>query len=174
MKIIARLPIALLALVFVSANAAESNFVEEVRKHELQLQDCYNSEEFYKDPAICLKFWIDRDDAHIYDVMKYKTDDPARPGEFSGAAFREHFIKLGQQAPGKVKFVNMKIYADNKYAFVIYYQHLVGKDKAGKAFDFYMQTTDGLEKVKGAWYVVHSHMSLPMDESAFEKMFVEN
>ena len=148
----------------VSATAFAKDPVAEIIELENRMEAMYNSEAFGKNPAVALEYFDGSKDVHMFDVML--------PGEFVGDEFRKHMIELGNMATGKVKFLNYRVQADEKLAFVSYYQHYVGTTKNGKPFDMMLATTDCWKKIKGKWLIVHEHASLPVDQATFVSMFL--
>ena len=133
----------------------------EINKFYAHFQDVVNSDAFAKDPTIGLRFF-DEKKVRLFDVMK--------PTEYTGADFRKHFIDISLAIPAKTDFGDLDVHVDGNVAFVIYNQHLTGKTSNGQEIDFFMRTTDGLEKGPNGWRIVHEHVSIPLDEATFQAM----
>lgn len=145
-----------------SLAATNADAVAEVTKIERGIEKFFNSDEYRKNPASSLVYFENSDEMHFFDM--------AEPGEYAGDAFRKHFVEMGGGITGKLKFLNLKVYADENLAFAHYTQHFAGKDAEGHKLDMKIPTTDCFRKTDGKWKIVHMHESVFVDEATLMKM----
>lgn len=100
---------------------------------------------------------VDEKDIVLYDFVT--------PLQYKGAkAVRSHLDSGFQDAKDlKGKFVELKVFADEKLGIAHSLQYFTWKDKEGKAMEGTFRVTDVFHKVDGKWKLIHSHVSVPVD-----------
>lgn len=91
--------------------------------------------------------------------------DLSTPREFDGptavrADFQNFFDAIKDP---KVDFINLHVITDGKFGVAESVQHMTGTDKSGKPSDSIFRVTDVWRKEKGAWKIIHTHVSFPID-----------
>jgi uncharacterized protein (TIGR02246 family) len=92
--------------------------------------------------------------------------DVVPPRQYVGAAaYRKDWQEfLGSfNGPITVELSDFDVLADHNLAYGHSIQRVAGTDKAGKALDLTVRVTDVYRKIKGHWYVIHEHVSVPVD-----------
>jgi ketosteroid isomerase-like protein len=145
-----------------SAPPVNNAAAAEVRQLESTLEQIYNSPQFSQDPSVALEY---------FDTQAMRLFDIEAPAEYRGADFRKHFIEIGAQFNGgRVEFSKIEVTTDGHLAFATSLQHLFGRGKDGKPYDMTMRVTDCLRKSGGRWLIIHEHISLPLDATAFRSV----
>ena len=81
----------------------------------------------------------------------------ARTGRPSSTASR---------GPITVELSDLDVAADRNLAYSHSIQHVAGTDKQGKKLDLTVRVTDVYKKARGRWFIVHEHVSVPVDLDA--------
>ena len=92
--------------------------------------------------------------------------DVVPPRQYVGAAaYRKDWQTfLGNfDGPITLELTDLDIGADRNLAYSHSIQHLSGTDKQGKKLDVTVRVTDVYQKVGGRWYIVHEHVSVPVN-----------
>jgi len=92
--------------------------------------------------------------------------DVVPPRQYVGAAaYRKDWQTfLGNfDGPITLELTDLDIGADRNLAYSHSIQRLSGTDKQGKKLDVTVRVTDVYQKVGGRWYIVHEHVSVPVD-----------
>jgi ketosteroid isomerase-like protein len=63
----------------------------------------------------------------------------------------------------KVEMTELSVITDGNLGFTHAIVRSAGAMKDGKPLDLTIRLTDCLRKVKGKWYIVHEHVSVPVD-----------
>ena len=92
--------------------------------------------------------------------------DVVPPRQYVGAAaYRKDWQTfLGSlDGPITVELTDLDIGADRNLAYSHSIQHIAGTDKQGKKLDLTLRVTDVYQKIRGRWFIVHEHVSVPVD-----------
>jgi ketosteroid isomerase-like protein len=92
--------------------------------------------------------------------------DVIPPRQYVGAAaYRKDWQSFldSFSGPITVELNDLDIGADRNLAYSHSIQHLTGTDKGGKKLDLTVRVTDVYEKIRGHWFIVHEHVSVPVD-----------
>ena len=92
--------------------------------------------------------------------------DIVPPLQFKGAdAYRKDYTEFFAQfeGPVRVDLPDMHIEAGADVAIVYGLERLTGKLTNGTPVDMWMRYTEGLKRIDGRWFVVHEHISVPVD-----------
>ena len=95
--------------------------------------------------------------------------DVVPPRQYVGAeAYRKDWQTfLGSfDGPITVELTDLDIGADRNLAYSHSIQRVSGTDKKGKKLDLTVRVTDVYQKIRGRWYIVHEHVSVPVDLDA--------
>jgi uncharacterized protein (TIGR02246 family) len=98
------------------------------------------------------------DEVVAYDVvppLQYKGKD----------AYRKDYLEfLGQyDGPIHVEYRDMRILSSGDVGLIRALERFTGKLKTGQPFDMWLRATSGLRKIDGKWFIVHDHVSVPVD-----------
>ena len=106
-------------------------------------------------------------------IMKVYTPDQTLvvfdvvpPRQYVGAAaYRKDWQTfLGSfEGPITVELTDLDIVADRNLAYSHSIQRVAGTDKQGKKLDLTVRVTDVYKKARGRWYIIHEHVSVPVD-----------
>jgi len=82
-----------------------------------------------------------------------------------GAAYRKDWQTfLGNfDGPITVELTDLDIGADRNLAYSHSIQRVTGTDKQGKKLDLTVRVTDVYQRIRGRWFIVHEHVSVPVD-----------
>jgi ketosteroid isomerase-like protein len=92
--------------------------------------------------------------------------DVVPPRQYVGAAaYRKDWQTfLGSlDGPITVELTDLEVGADRNLAYSHSIQHVTGSDKHGKNLDLTLRVTDIYQKIRGRWFIVHEHVSVPVD-----------
>lgn len=93
--------------------------------------------------------------------------DASPPRQYTGAvAYRKDFTDLFAAYPGPLDFSLTDLEVTTGGGSIAYshsIQHLIARDKDGKATDMTVRVTDGYKKINGQWLISHEHVSVPVD-----------
>jgi uncharacterized protein (TIGR02246 family) len=92
--------------------------------------------------------------------------DVIPPRQYAGsAAYRKDWQTFldGFSGPITVELTDLDIGADRNLAYSHSIQRVAGTDKQSKKLDLTVRVTDVYQKIGGRWYVVHEHVSVPVD-----------
>jgi ketosteroid isomerase-like protein len=95
--------------------------------------------------------------------------DVVPPRQYVGAAaYRKDWQTLlgNFDGPITVELTDLDIGADRNLAYSHSIQRVAGTDKEGKKLDLTVRVTDVYQKIKGRWFIVHEHVSVPVDLGA--------
>ena len=95
--------------------------------------------------------------------------DVVPPRQYVGAAaYRKDWETfLGNfDGPITVELTDLDVGADRNLAYSHSIQRVAGTDKQGKKLDLTVRVTDVYQKIGGRWYIVHEHVSVPVDLDA--------
>jgi uncharacterized protein (TIGR02246 family) len=95
--------------------------------------------------------------------------DVVPPRQYVGAeAYRKDWQTfLGSfDGPITVELTDLDVGADRNLAYSHSIQRVSGTDKKGKKLDLTVRVTDVYQKIRGRWYIVHEHVSVPVDLDA--------
>lgn len=139
---------------------SDPKLVKEIVDMEKAVEDCYNSE-FLTRPDAPLKYYAaDNPDVSFIDILS--------PGQYYGPNVRKWFNFIGPQFVGKLGLVNMHVFAKGNFGFVNMLQTYEGKRPNGNTFYWVMRQTDVVEKIKGEWKILHTHLSFAADPKTIE------
>lgn len=65
--------------------------------------------------------------------------------------------------PVDVEYRDLRIVASGDVAFIHALERMSGTLKNGQKSDVWVRATSGLRKIKGKWFIVHDHISVPAD-----------
>lgn len=65
----------------------------------------------------------------------------------------------------------MRIVAGQDVAFIHALERLSGTTKSGQKSDVWVRATSGLQKIHGRWFIVHDHVSVPVDFETGKAVF---
>ena len=80
-----------------------------------------------------------------------------------GSALMTNLTRAGFSGPITVELTDLDIGADRNLAFSHSIQRVAGTDKQGKKLDLTVRVTDVYQKIGGRWYIIHEHVSVPVD-----------
>jgi uncharacterized protein (TIGR02246 family) len=92
--------------------------------------------------------------------------DVVPPRQYVGAAaYRKDWQTFldSLDGPVTVDLTDLDIGADRNLAYSHSIQRVTGTDKHGKKVDLTLRVTDVYRKMRGRWFVVHEHVSVPVD-----------
>jgi len=92
--------------------------------------------------------------------------DIGAPLQYRGkVAYRKDYEEFLAQYDGpiEVEYRDMRILSDGNVGFIHALERLSGKLKDGQKSDIWVRATSGLQKINGRWFIVHDHVSVPMD-----------
>ena len=92
--------------------------------------------------------------------------DVVPPRQYVGAAaYRKDWQTFfgSLDGPVTVDLTDLDIGADRNLAYSHSIQRVTGTDKHGKKLDLTLRVTDVYQKMRGRWFVVHEHVSVPVD-----------
>ena len=92
--------------------------------------------------------------------------DVVPPRQYVGAAaYRKDWQTfLGSfDGPIPVELTDLDVGADRNLAYSHSIQRVSGTDKQGKKLDLTLRVTDVYQKIRGRWFIVHEHVSVPVD-----------
>ena len=92
--------------------------------------------------------------------------DVVPPRQYVGAAaYRKDWQTFldSLDGPVTVDLTDLDIGADRNLAYSHSIQRVTGTDKHGKKLDLTLRVTDVYQKMLGRWFVVHEHVSVPVD-----------
>jgi uncharacterized protein (TIGR02246 family) len=95
--------------------------------------------------------------------------DVVPPRQYVGAAaYRKDWQTfLGSfDGPIAVDLTDLDIGVDRSLAYSHSIQRVTGTDKQGKKLDLTVRVTDVYQKTRGRWFIVHEHVSVPVDLDA--------
>ena len=95
--------------------------------------------------------------------------DVVPPRQYVGAAaYRKDWQTfLGNfDGPITVELTDLDVGADRNLAYSHSIQRVAGTDKEGKKLDLTVRVTDVYQKIGGRWFIVHEHVSVPVDLGA--------
>jgi uncharacterized protein (TIGR02246 family) len=92
--------------------------------------------------------------------------DVVPPRQYVGAAayrkdWKTFFDSLN--GPITVELTDLDIGADRNLAYSHSIQRVAGTDKQGKKLDLTVRVTDVYQKIHGRWFIIHEHVSVPVD-----------
>jgi uncharacterized protein (TIGR02246 family) len=92
--------------------------------------------------------------------------DVVPPRQYVGAAaYRKDWQNFFENFSGPitVELTDLDIGADRNLAYSHSIQRVAGTDKQGKKLDLTVRVTDVYQKIRGRWFIVHEHVSVPVD-----------
>jgi len=92
--------------------------------------------------------------------------DVIPPREYDGwDAYKKDFQDFfaGYKGPVKFSISNLSYQTDGNLGFGHSIQRVVGTDTNGKPLDTTVRVTDAYRKIEGKWFIVHEHVSVPVD-----------
>ena len=137
-----------------AAGPARADSKAEIKALEDQFVAAFKA----KDVDAIMKVYVPDQSLLVFDVTP--------PRQYVGAAaYRKDWQEfLGNfNGPITVELSNLDILADHNLAYGHSIQHVAGTDKAGKPMDFTVRVTDVYRKIKRHWYIIHEHVSVPVD-----------
>lgn len=67
------------------------------------------------------------------------------------------------EGPLNVEFRDLRIVAGKDVAFIHCLERIGGALKGGQKSDVWLRVTSGLRKINGRWFIIHDHVSAPVD-----------
>ena len=95
--------------------------------------------------------------------------DVIPPRQYVGAAaYRKDWQTFLESFEGPIilELTDLDVAADRNLAYSHSIQHVAGTDKQGKKLDLTVRVTDVYQKIGGRWFIVHEHVSVPVDLGA--------
>jgi ketosteroid isomerase-like protein len=92
--------------------------------------------------------------------------DVIPPRQYVGAAaYRKDWQTFLDSFAGPITgtLTDLYIGVDRNLAYSHSIQRVSGTDKQGKKLDLTVRVTDVYQKIRGRWYIVHEHVSVPVD-----------
>ena len=92
--------------------------------------------------------------------------DVVPPRQYVGAAaYRKDWQMFldSFEGPITVELTDLDVGADRNLAYSHSIQRVAGTDKQGKKLDLTVRVTDVYKKARGRWYIIHEHVSVPVD-----------
>jgi uncharacterized protein (TIGR02246 family) len=111
-----------------------------------------------KDVDAIMKMYVPGQTLVVFDVVP--------PRQYVGAAaYRKDWQTFfgGFDGPITVDLTDLNIGADRNLAYSHSIQRVTGTDKHGKKLDLTVRVTDIYQKMRGRWFVIHEHVSVPVD-----------
>jgi ketosteroid isomerase-like protein len=65
--------------------------------------------------------------------------------------------------PVHVEYRDMRIFSSDDVGLIHALERFTGKLRNGQPSDIWLRTTSGLRKIDGKWFIVHDHVSVPID-----------
>lgn len=112
----------------------------------------------HKDADAIIKFYVPGDSLVVFDVIP--------PRQYVGSeAYRQDFKSFFDtfKGPLKLEVSDYFVSARGGMGYARSIQHVVGRDTNGQRMDFTVRSTDCFQKIDGKWYIVHEHVSVPVD-----------
>jgi ketosteroid isomerase-like protein len=137
---------------------------EQIYKIEMELQDLFNSEAFWHQPQIALRYY-DQKNIRMWDIMP--------PEEFRGPkALHDHYVDLVKMfRGGKIQFLDLETEGDGNVGYATMIQYFTALSE-GKQIAMRLRVTDCFHKVQGRWVIAHEHISLPIELPVLTQMIV--
>ena len=110
-----------------------------------------------KDVDAIMKLYAPGQGLVVFDVIP--------PRQYVGAAaYRKDWQNFlgGFNGPITVELTDLDVGADRNLAYSHSIQRVTGTDKQGKKLDLTVRVTDVYQKIRGRWYIVHEHVSVPV------------
>ena len=96
-------------------------------------------------------------------VVAYDVVPPlARIGRNTYRKNYEEFFAM-YEGPLEIEFRDLRIVAGNDVAFIHCLERVSGTLKGGQKSETWLRVTSGLRRIKGNWFIVHDHVSVPVD-----------
>lgn len=110
-----------------------------------------------KDVAATMELYAPNTNVLIFDVVppRQMTKQDEEKNVTS------YFASFDGPAGLEISDLNITVSGDLAYAHMI--QHFYGKQRAGGQFDIKARVTDVYRKIGGRWYIVHEHVSVPVN-----------
>jgi uncharacterized protein (TIGR02246 family) len=92
--------------------------------------------------------------------------DVVPPRQYVGpAAYRKDWQAFLDSFAGPitVELSDLDVAADRNLAYSHSIQRVAGTDKQGKKLDLTLRVTDVYKKSRGRWFIIHEHVSVPVD-----------
>lgn len=92
--------------------------------------------------------------------------DVIPPRQYVGAAaYRKDWQAFldSFNGPIAVELTDLDIGTDRDLAYSHSIQHVAGTNKQGKKLDLTVRVTDVYQKIRGRWFIIHEHVSVPVD-----------
>jgi uncharacterized protein (TIGR02246 family) len=111
-----------------------------------------------KDADAIMANYIPGDSLVVFDLVppRQYTGNDAYKKDWAG-------VLAGCADSPKMEISDLDITADGKLAFSHSIQHFSCTDAKGNKMDMTMRASDDYRKVKGKWFIVHEHLSAPID-----------
>jgi ketosteroid isomerase-like protein len=111
-----------------------------------------------RDVPKIMSFFAPGNELVVFDVMT--------PREFAGAdAYRkdwEGFVKM-TRLPFNVELQDFQMTTDGTLGFGHFVHHVTGQLNDGTTLDMTTRVTHDYKKIGGRWYIVHEHVSVPIN-----------
>ena len=75
--------------------------------------------------------------------------------------YKEFFAQFS--GPIQIELQDIHVAADGSVGYMFALEHVSGTMKNGEKSNFWLRATETYRKVKGRWYAVHDHISVPAD-----------
>src|SRR5947207_115428 len=111
-----------------------------------------------KDLDGIMKVYVPGQTLFVFDVVP--------PRQYVGAAaYRKDWQTFLDtfEGPITVELTDLDVAADRNLAYSHSIQRVAGTDKQGKKLDLTVRVTDVYKKARGRWYIIHEHVSVPVD-----------
>jgi uncharacterized protein (TIGR02246 family) len=111
-----------------------------------------------KDVDAIMKVYAPDQSLVVFDVVP--------PRQYVGAAaYRKDWQTLlgNFEGPITVELTDFDVAADRNLAYSHSIQRVAGTDKQGKKLDLTVRVTDVYKKQRGRWFIIHEHVSVPVD-----------
>jgi uncharacterized protein (TIGR02246 family) len=92
--------------------------------------------------------------------------DVVPPRQYVGAAaYRKDWQTFFDtfEGPITVELTDLDVSADRNLAYSHSIQRVAGTDRQGKKLDLTVRVTDVYKKARGRWFIIHEHVSVPVD-----------
>ena len=67
------------------------------------------------------------------------------------------------EGPLDYELCDLRIFSAHDVAFIHCLERITGTLKGGEKSDLWLRVTSGLRKLNGRWFIIHDHISVPMD-----------
>ncbi len=111
-----------------------------------------------KDVTTIMSSYVPDESLHVFDVIP--------PRQYVGAkAYKKDWEDFFAPFPGPVEYEmnDLSITTEGNLGFSHNIDRFILTDKEGKKLEFTTRSTDVYRKIDGKWFIIHEHVSVPVD-----------